>query len=214
MSAGLRFVGVFLLGYLLPGPMILHQMAVRRSELLPASFDVQGILRLRDPGGGKPGEELRAKLSFSPGRCRWQFEGEKPFEVVNDRGRIEATEARWAVWLAKLGCEPFLGQSGTGGILESELRAAGDDFDAVALVRAFGEIAYVLGAGENGSGRTGLVIAKKSLVPLRFYMEEKGVRVSCDFKRYEATFRGGGFPRQIDLVAGDTVVASFVSKSD
>jgi len=214
MNAGLRLVVALLLGYLLPGPMILHQMAVRHSERLPATFEVQGTLRLRDPSNAMPAEDLRAKLTFSPGRCRWQFLGDKPFEVVNDRGRIDAAEPRWAVWLAKLGCEPFLTQSGPGGILEQELRAGGDDFDAVALVRAFGEIAYVLGAGENGSGRTGLLVAKKSLVPLRFFMEEKGVRVSCDFKRYEATFRAGGFPRQIDLVAGDTVVASFVSKSD
>jgi hypothetical protein len=214
MNAGLRLLSSLVLGYLLPGPMILHQMAVRRTELLPASFEVQGTVRLREAGGAKPSEELRAKLSFSPGRCRWQFEGEKPFEVVNDRGRIEATEPRWAVWLAKLACEPFLGQPGSGGILEQDLRAGGDDFDAVALVRESGQIAYVLGAGENGNGKAGLVIAKRNLVPLRFYLEEKGVRVGSEFRRYEATFRGGGFPRQIDLVAGDTVVVSFAAKND
>jgi hypothetical protein len=214
MSAALHLAVSLLLGYLLPGPMLLHQMSVRRSELLPATFEVQGSLRVRDPSGSKLGEDLRAKVSFSPGRCRWQFEGEKPFEVVDDRGKIDATEPRWAVWLAKLSCGPFLSHGAPNSVLEQELRAGGDDFDAVALVRTFGEISYVIGAGESGRGRTGLVVGKKNLAPLRFFTEEKGVRVSCDFRRYEATFHAGGFPRQIDLVAGDAVVASFVSKGD
>jgi hypothetical protein len=214
MSSLAWVIGALLSAYLLPGPMILRQMAVRRSEMLPASFEVQGTLRLHEATGTGLAEDLRAKVSFSSGRCRWHFDGDKPLEIVNDRGKIDGSEPRWAVWLAKLGCEPFLGSASPGGILEQELRSGGDDFDAVALVRRSGEIAYVLGAGENGSGRTGLIVAKKGLVPLRFYMEEKGVRVGCDFRRYEATFRAGAFPRQIDLTAGDTVVASFVSKSD
>ena len=214
MSVGLQLLIASLLAYLLPGPMILHQMAVRRSEVLPATFEVEGTLRLRDPASSTPAADLRAKLSFSQGRCRWQFEGDKPFAIVNDKGRIDAAEPRWAVWLAKLGCEPFLSHGTTGGVLEQDLRAGGDDFDAVALIRASGQIAYVLGAGENGSGRTGLVIGKRSLAPLRYFQEEKGIRVSCDFRRYEATFHSGGFPRQIDLESGDTLVASFVAKGD
>jgi hypothetical protein len=218
MAGASLTVASLLLGYLLPGPMILHQGAERRSELLPPNFDVQGVVHLRDPGDSaqKPvvDQELRVRLVFSAGRCTWQFEGAKPFEIVNDRGRIDATEPRWAVWLAKLGCEPFFSRGAQGGVLEQELRAGGDDFDEVALTRLFGEVAYVLGAGGNGAGKTGLVVSKRTLVPLRFWMEEHGVRVSCDFRRYDATFHSGGFPRQMDLVAGDTVVASFVSKSE
>jgi hypothetical protein len=216
MNGGALLAASWLLGYLLPGPMILRRAAERRSELLPSTFEVVGTLRLRDPGGGKSAgeQEIRAKLSFSPGRCRWQFEGEKPFEVTNDRGRIDPGEPRWAIWLAKLGCEPFLSHGSPTGILDQELRAGGDDIDEVALTRLFGEVAYVLGAGEAGAGKTGLVVAKRSLMPLRFWMDQQGVRVGCDFRRYEATFHAGGFPRQIDLAAGDTVVASFVSKSE
>jgi hypothetical protein len=205
-------------GYLLPGPMILRQMIERRSELIPPSFEIQGTVRLRDASATSQrqlGEqELRAKLVFGGGRCRWQFEGSKPFEIANDRGRVDLTEPRWAAWLAKLACEPFLGRAAPGSVIEQDLRAGGENFDEVALVRLFGEIAYVLGAGANGTGKNGLVVAKRGLVPLRFWMEEQGVRTSCDFRRYEATFHGGGFPRQIDLVAGDTLVASFVSKSE
>jgi len=209
-------IASWLLGYLLPGPMILHRVAERRSELLPTTFEVVGTLRLRDSGGAKaPGDqELRARLTFSPGKCRWQFEGEKPFEVVNDRGRIDPTEPRWAVWLAKLACEPFLSHSSPTGTLDQELRSGGEDLDDVALIRLFGEVAYVLGAGESGAGKTGFVVAKKSLSPLRFWIDQQGVRASCDFRRYEATFHSGGLPRQIDLAAGGTVVASFVSKSE
>ncbi len=218
MTGGSFTVAGLLLGYLLPGPMILHQMSERRSEQLPPTFEVQGTVRLRDTSNAaqKPeGEqELRAKVTFSAGRCVWQFEGAKAFEVINDHGRVAASEPRWAVWLAKLGCEPFLSRGTSGGILEQELRAGGDDFDEVALVRLFGEIAYVLGAGGTGSGKTGLALGKRSLAPLRFWTEERGVRVSCDFRRYEATFHAGGFPRQIDLVAGDTVVATFLSKGE
>ena len=212
-----------LLAYVLPSGVLLHQMAVERSAQLPASFEVTGTLTLTGEEGRKLAASLGlpatdepqpvpAELGFGPGRCTLTVRAPQRAAITNDRGALSPVGSGPAVWLVRLGCLPFLFR-GEGGeaAFETLLRKSGGRFEDPGLTLAEGEVAYVLGAGEDGSGKVGLVVKKRGLQPLRTWEDESGIRVSVDFRGYRQIFREGGFPTVIELRTGGALVATFVA---
>ncbi len=223
-SQGELLLGVFAkrlaLAYLLPSGVLLHQMAVRQSEELPPSFDLHGTVTLSGDEARRSAAELgleqkdplaiSATLDFSPGKCSLQVQGPRPLTVVNERGQVAAAPLSWATQLARLGCLPFLFRGEQGGdSLEAALRKAGANFEDSALSREDGAVAYVVGAGEGGSGRAGLVISKRDLIPLRAWDQESGSRNEVAFGGYREVFHRGGVPTLLELRVNGALVARF-----
>jgi hypothetical protein len=221
-------VRAMLLAYLLPSGVLLHQMAVRRSELLPERYEVSGTVTLvgdeaRRAAAGlgmQPQDPLAipAKLSFSSGKCIVQVNGGQKVVATNLGGQVtvdpaaSAQSADFAGWIARLGCFPFLFRGeGAASAFEGFLRKAGGDLDDVALSLEGGEVAYVLGGGEEGSGKVGLVIQKRGMVPQRVWETEGTTRVEVVFKEYRSVFHEGGFPTVLELRSGGQPVARFVA---
>lgn len=208
------------LAYLLPGGILLHQMAVRQSEELTPSFAVTGTVILTGEEARKTaaalGVEVReplalaAKLDFAPGRCTLNVQGPRPVSVLNERGQVGGEALPWIANLARLGCLPFLfrGEQGSDS-LEAALRKAGGNFDETALAFEDGEVSYVLGAGENGTGPTGLAVKKRDLVPSRVWEQHGGARTEVTFGGYRGIFHQGGFPTSLELRVNGIAVARF-----
>ena len=221
-----------LVSYLLPSGVLLHQMAVRRSDLLPERYDVSGTLTLvgdearrAAAGLGLPAQDtlsLPTTLSFSAGRCTVQISGQalggQRVVATNVGGQVtidppsSAQAVQSAGWLARLGCFPFLyrGEGAESGF-ESFLRKAGGDLDEAALALEGEQVAYVIGAGEAGTGKVGLVIQKRGLLPLKVWETEGSTQVEVLFRGYRAVFHQGGFPTVVELRSGGQPVARFVA---
>ena len=215
------------LGYLLPSSILLRQMTVQRSEQLPTAFEVAGTLTLTGEAARKGASALGqspqdplvvpARLSFAQGKCTLVAvrdpAGGQRLLAANDRGATAPADASAPAWLVRLGCLPFLfrGEGGAAS-LEAVMRKAGARFEDAALTLENGELAYVLGAGEDGVGKTGLVVQKHGLQPLRVWEDEGGARVAVIFRAYRQVFRDGGFPTILELRAGGATLASFVAK--
>lgn len=69
----------------------------------------------------------------------------------------------------------------------------------------------MLGAGEDGAGKTGLVIQKHRQLPLRFWETEGNARIDVRFLGYRSVFREGGFPTVLELRTGGQPTARFVA---
>jgi hypothetical protein len=216
------FVRRLALAYLLPSGVLLHQIAVGQSEELPPSFGVTGTVTLTGAEARQSAAELglevkdplavAARLELAPGRCSLQLQGPRPVTVVDERGQVAATTLPWVAQLTRLGCLPFLFRGEQGGdALEATLRKAGASFEETALSLEAGEVSYVLGAGEAGTGSTGLVVRKRDLVPLRAWGQEGGARVEVSFGGYRQVFHQGGFPTFLELRANGSPVARFTS---
>jgi hypothetical protein len=105
---------------------------------------------------------------------------------------------------------PFLFRGVQGGdALESSLRKAGGNFEDTALSLENGAVSYVLGAGETGTGRVGLMISKPDLVPLRAWDNEGGTRNEVTFGGYREVFHNGGAPTFLELRANGALIARF-----
>jgi hypothetical protein len=210
------------LAYLLPSGILLHQMSERQSQELPPSFTVAGNVFLAGDEARRTASELGlavldslaldVKLDFSPDRCALEIHAPRPVTIVDDRGQVTASSLPWANQLVRLGCLPFLFRGEQGGDrLESIFRAAGASFEEAALTFEDGTVAYILGAGENGRGPAGLIVAKGALVPLRLWQQEGGARVEVSFRDYRSASHQGGFPTVIDLRVNEGLLARFRS---
>jgi hypothetical protein len=215
------------LSYLLPSGILFHQLAVQQSEQLPASFEVAGTVNLTGDEahraaaalGLQPADPLAIpmKLGFSSGRCNLQIVGSggpggaHSISIVNDRGQVSGGDPGWAAWMARLGCLPFLFRGESGSSAEVALRKAGGIAEEAALTFEDGSVAYVLGAGEAGTGKTGLVVKKRGLLPLRAWEEEGGSRVEVAFLNYREVFHRGGFPTAIELRSNGLLIARFAA---
>lgn len=229
--SGLSFGGLLAAGlaYVLPSAVILHQMAAQRSAQLPSHLEIQGTLsttgdtaRQLATALGLPAQDklsVAAHLSIAPGRCALELRGAQKLTATNDHGQVTfdppgaAQASSVAGWLARLGCLPFLfhGEGGEND-LEAAMRKAGGQFDETALTLESGDAAYVLGAGEDGRGKTGLVLQKRGLLPLRDWEGEGGSRVEVLFRDYRPVFHEGGFPTALVLRLGSTPVARFTAQ--
>jgi hypothetical protein len=216
------FVRQLALAYLLPSSVLLHQLAVEQSEELSPSFDVTGTVTLTGDEARRSAAELglevkdplaiAARLEFGPGRCSLQLLGPRPVTIVDERGLVATAALPWAAQLTRLGCLPFLFRGEQGGdALEATLRKAGASFEETALSLEEGEVSYVLGASEAGTGSTGLVVRKRDLVPLRAWEQEGGTRIEVAFGGYRQVFHQGGFPTFLELRANGAPVARFAS---
>ncbi len=210
------------LAYLLPSGVLLHQIAVEQSDELSPSFDVTGTVTLMGDEARRSAAELglevkdplavAARLELGPGKCSLQLQGPRPMTVVDERGQVGPGALPWAAQLTRLGCLPFLFRGEQGGdALEAALRKAGASFEETALTLEKGEVSYVLGAGEAGTGSTGLVVRKRDLVPLRAWAQEGGSRIEVVFSGYRQAFHQGGFPTTLELRANDALIARFTS---
>ena len=219
---------LLLLTYVLPSGVLLRQMSVQRSGLLPDHYDVSGTVTLTGDeakraasGLGMSPQDpllLPARFSFSPGKCALQISGAQRVTATNSGGQMvfdppaSAQTAEFAGWLARLGCFPFLYRGeGSEAAFESFLRKAGGDLDEAALTLEGGEVSYVLGAGEDGAGKVGLVVQKRGMVPLRVWETEGSTRVEVLFRDYRSMFHSAGFPTVLELRSGSQTVARFVA---
>jgi hypothetical protein len=216
------FVRRLTLAYLVPSGVLLHQIAIEQSGKLPPTFAVSGTVALTGSEARQSAAELglevkdpltvAARLELSPGRCSLELQGPRPMTVVDERGQVAATPLLWAARLTRLGCLPFLFRGEQGGdALEAALRKAGASFEETALSLEEGQLSYVLGAGEAGSGSTGLVVTKRDLVPLRTWEQAGAARVEVAFGGYREVFHQGGFPTFLELRVGGAPVARFTS---
>jgi len=214
------FLRSLVLGYLLPGSILLHQMAIRQSEELPPDFTVAGAVGLAGDEARRTAAELgmdasdpiilQIKLDFGPARCTLRIAGPHPIAVVDDRGQVSGTPLAWAAAFTRLVCLPFLFRGEQGGDpLENLLRKAGGNFEESALTLEDGVVCYLLGAGESGAGPAGLVIKKRELVPVRVWAQENAARYEVHFGDYREAFRQGGFPTRIELRANGAPIARF-----
>jgi hypothetical protein len=217
-----------LIAYVLPSGVLLRQMAVHHSDLLPERYDIAGSLTLTGDEakrgaqvlGLSPADPLvvSTKLAFTPGKCTVEISGAQHVTATNTAGSVTfdppaaAGNAEFAGWLARLGCMPFLfrGESSAGDY-EAFFKKAGGTLDDSALSLEGSEVAYIIGAGETGTGKLGLVVQKRDRTPLRSWETSGGVKVEARFQDYRPVFRGGGFPTVIELRSGEQLVARFTA---
>lgn len=218
MIAALRWASALALAYLLPGPVLLHQLGLRRSGTLPTSFAVDGLLTVEGDEArtfaaraGLPlvGErqdevEIPARLTLSPGRCELRLgPADRPLGVarIDRAGKIQGTGEipPAATLLASDGCEPFLFRgSEAEGAWSRFLHDHGGDPATVSLTREDGRVAYAIG-GRPGVDAAALVVAKDGFAPLRLWLRQGTGSVDVRLGRYRSIFRGGAFPGEIAI---------------
>ncbi len=219
---------LLLIAYVLPSGVLLRQMASRHGELLPERYDIAGTLTLTGDAARRAALALGlgaadplvvpARFGFTSGKCTVELSGATRLAATNAAGQVtfeppqSASSAELAGWLARLGCLPFLFRGeGAAGAYETLFRKAGATLDESALSLEGSEVAYVIGAGESGAGKLGLVVQKRDLTPLRSWETAAGLRVEARFQDYRPVFRGGGFPTVIELRSADQLVARFTA---
>ncbi len=200
------------LAFVLPGSVLLHQYAQRRSEALPSDLKVTGTLSLWGDDvrayaqrAGLPlvGElqdhvEIPTRLALSSQRCVLDLgSAERPLgQLVNDGGHLRGADPAsaaglaGAVALATEGCLPFLSR-GAGGetALAGFLQDHGGDPREVSLTRFDGNVAYAIGGPANGGGKVALVLALDSLLPLRLLLRDTAL-----LDVHYGEYRPAGFP--------------------
>ncbi|MGI5863329.1 MAG: hypothetical protein ACOX6T_14910 [Myxococcales bacterium] len=212
--------------YLLSAAAVIHKMGVHRRNLKLATMVVKGEITFEGPevaaaavALGRQVEEskLTAPMTISykmPGRCRVELEaaeGREGPSASNINGKVTTTGTALGALtdFAAYVCPLLDGRGGFDGVLDLA-KTSGIKTTKVALGRAEGVVAYVIGAHPRDVGVPSLWVEKDRFEPLRLVLKDGESFRELRLIDYSSAVAGEWHPRVVELRKATELSARFV----